>query len=304
MPRFLLLLFCCTLFFVKSSDLFAQSPAPIGYDFERPELVAKLPERLKEISGLGISPRSGELIAVQDEEGYFFRLDLQSGQLLGATEFWKDGDYEGIEAVGDDIWVVKSSGTLYRIRRPGSIEQEVTKFNGFLVPENDVEGLAYDKSGNRLLLSCKSYVAETMETRSVFAFDLATEEFITRPVFNVGRQAISNYLDNCPQTRRHDKIIAFINEKDNFKLGPSAIAIHPTTGQIFIASSPGKLVIILDRAGNIQHVRRLDKDIFPQPEGMTFTEDGTLYVSTEASDDEPARLYRLRYQPEFTGFSN
>jgi uncharacterized protein YjiK len=61
-------------------------------------------------------------------------------------------------------------------------------------------------------------------------------------------------------------------------------------------------VIILNREGNIQHVRRLDKDIFPQPEGMTFTEDGTLYVSTEASDDEPARLYRLRYQPEFTGF--
>lgn len=286
---------------VAVSSASGQSAAPIGYDLEHPELLAEMPKELKEISGLSLSPRNNELLAVQDEDGMFFRLDIRNGQLLGATEFWKDGDYEGIEAVGEDIWIVKNTGTLYQIANPGTTQQEVTKYNGFLTEENDVEGLAYDQANNRLLLSCKSHYSGLKETRSVFAFELATKQFMAKPVFNIGREDIGNYMSNCPQTKRHEKIIKFITDKEDFRLGPSAIAIHPITGRIFIASSAGKLLIILLPDGRIEHVRRFDKDSFPQPEGMAFTPDGTLYISTEARDDEPAKIYRLPYQVGFTG---
>jgi len=274
---------------------------PVGYDFDQPQLVANLPHKLREISGLGLTANGTELLAVQDELGKFFRLRSSDGKVLGETSFWKDADYEGIEFVNGDVWIVKSTGTLYRVRRPGQANQEVTKFNGPLSSENDVEGLGYDPAENRLLLACKSHVAASIEVRSIFAFDLASETFGPRPVFSIGRFAMQAYLNKCPKTRKHHKITAFINEREKYELGPSAVAVHPRTGQIFVTSSPGKLIIVLTRDGKIQHVRKLDKDFFPQPEGMVFHPDGTLYISTESKDDDPARIYRLPYQPGFSG---
>lgn len=276
--------------------LVGQVPASVGYDFSQPTLLAELPAELEEISGLSLSPRIRELLAVQDEDGLFFRIDINTGQVIGKTKFWKDGDYEGIEAVGEDIWIVKSTGTLYRIRYPGTIEQEVTKFNGFLDEENDVEGLTYDPANNRLLLSCKSHFGGFTEKRSVFAFDLATNRLRARPVINLGRDQMQAYLASCPRGQEHQKICDFIIEREDFDLGPSAIAIHPITGQYFLTSSAGKLIIVLDARGEIEYIGKLDKTFFPQPEGLTFAPNGTLYVSTEAKKDQPARIYRLRYQ--------
>lgn len=273
----------------------------IGYDFEQPELLVKLPKTLNEISGLSLSSQPDEILAVEDENGKFYRISLSTGRLMGSTEFWKDGDYEGIEAVGNDIWVVKSTGTLYRVSRPGLANQEVTKFNGFLEQDNNVEGLAYDTNNNRLLLVCKSYVEGFEEVRSVFAFELATETLRKKPVYSISRKQMSNFLDACPETKKHKKLVAFINERKNYELAPSAIAIHPKTGQVFITSSVGKILVVLGSNGKIQHVRKLDKDYFAQPEGLVFTPDGTLYISTEAKGDEPARIYRLPYQPGFVG---
>lgn len=292
----------CFLLFLGLLPLFATAQnGAIGYDFDRPELLAKLPNVLNEISGLSLSPQPDELLAVEDESGKFYRLQLATGRVLGATEFWKDGDYEGIEAVGNDVWVVKSTGTLYRIRRPGLATQEVTKFNGFLEEDNNVEGLTHDQSSNRLLLVCKSYAAGFMEVRSVFAFDLGTETFVKEPVFSVGRMGMRAFLASCPQTSKHDKLVDFINERENYELSPSAIAIHPKTGEVFITSSVGKIMVVLSPSGKISHVRKLEKDFFAQPEGMVFTPDGTLYISTEAKDGEPARIFRLPYQPGFEG---
>ncbi|MEM9259998.1 MAG: hypothetical protein AAGA62_10150, partial [Bacteroidota bacterium] len=98
-----------------------------------------------------------------------------------------------------------------------------------------------------------------------------------------------------------DKIVSFVNDREQYELGPSAIAIHPLTNQVFLTSSVGRLLLILSATGEIQHVRRLDKDFFPQPEGLAFMPDGTLLISTEAKKGAPARVYRLSYQPNFSG---
>lgn len=294
--KFLLLLSYCCL----GSHLSAQTVAPLGYDFEAPVLLANLPKELKEISGLGLGTKAGELVAVQDENGSFFNIDINTGKLISRKEFWKNGDYEGIETVGNDIWVVKNTGTLYRVRFPGTIEQEVTKFNGFLNEDNDVEGLAYDAANNRLLLCCKSFFGGSKEKRSVFAFDLSKEQFTARPVMNVGREQIQAYLDKCPHYKRYNKTVKFINDNEDFKLGPSAIAIHPITGQIFLLSSAGKLVLVMSPAGEIEHMRRLDKDLYLQPEGMVFTPNGTLYISSEGRKEKPACILRLKYMPGFS----
>ncbi|MEL6356552.1 MAG: SdiA-regulated domain-containing protein, partial [Bacteroidota bacterium] len=243
---------------------------------------------------------ASQLLAVQDELGVIYRLDITNGQVKAAIDFWKDGDYEGIEVVGDDIWVVKSTGTLYCVQNAGTPQQLVLKYNGFLSRDNDVEGLTYDPNQHRLLIACKSYVAEFYELRSLFAFDLPTKTFVPDPVFSIGRDDIKAYLSQCPKSRKHDKIVSFIYNQGGYALGPSAVAIHPKSGQLFVTSSAGRLIVILSPQGEIRHVRRLDKDFYPQPEGLAFAPDGTLYISTEAKNGAPARIYRIAYQPGFS----
>lgn len=288
----LIMTFLCTC----GPALMAQAES---YDFNSPLLIGNLAEELDEVSGLTFAPGEKELIVVQDELGKVFYLDARSGEITAATTFWKDGDYEGVEAVGNDIWVVKSTGTLYRVIDPGKPNQTVAKFNTRLTSDNDVEGLAYDPVHNRLLLACKRDAKDDgndKDGRYIYAFDLSTNTLSEQPVYAVEREAVERYLAACPKTSSHEKLCSFFVKRDEFDLAPSALAVHPITGQLFITSSVGKVIMVLNPNGTIAELRKLDKSFFPQPEGLAFTSDGTLYISTERKKDAPARVYRLNYR--------
>ncbi|MEM8585585.1 MAG: SdiA-regulated domain-containing protein [Bacteroidota bacterium] len=281
---FYLLACCCC------STLLAQSTLGFPYDLTRPQLIGELDNDLEEVSGLSLS--GSELLAVQDEDGIIFRLNASTGEIESTIEFGDDGDYEGIEHVGEYVYIAKSSGTLYRVSRAGTADQQVDKFNGFLNGDNDVEGLAYDRDNQRLLLACKAPDVSP-ETRHIYAFDLNSQTFITEPILVVAKEEMQAYLASCRPTSEHAAICDFFASEEAFRLGPSALAIHPHTGQYFLTSSRGKLMVVLSPSGKIQHVFRLEKDYFPQPEGLAFAPNGDLYVSTEAKGGEPARIWKL-----------
>ncbi|WP_020570696.1 SdiA-regulated domain-containing protein [Neolewinella persica] len=291
---------CLLLFSLFTFNLFPQSAAK-DYDYDAPELIGNLPPELDEISGLSMSPyHRNELLAVQDEEGKIFRINAKTGALLFAVTFWKDGDYEAIEAVGSDVWVVKNTGTLYQVSNVGKLDQQVEKFNTSLTGDNDVEGLAYDAKKNRLLLACKKDAKDDgndKDGRYIYAFDLATKTLSKDPVFAIELEAVKNYLNVCEKTTGHEQLCDFFLTKDEYDLAPSAIAIHPITGQLFITSSVGKVLMVLNPDGRIDHLQRLDKKFYAQPEGLAFDSDGTLYISTEKKKSESARVYRLAYRP-------
>lgn len=291
---------CLLLFSLFTFNFFAQS-ASNDYDYDTPKLIGNLPPELDEISGLSMSPDNrNELLAVQDEEGKIFRINAKTGALLFAVTFWKDGDYEAIEAVGSDIWVVKSTGTLYQVSNAGKSNQSVEKFNTALSGENDVEGLAYDASKNRLLLACKKDAKDDgndKNGRYIYAFDLATNTLSKDPVYAIELEAVKNYLTVCEKTTRHEQLCDFFLTRDEYDLAPSAIAVHPITGQLFISSSVGKVLMVLNPDGRIDHLQRLDKKLYAQPEGLTFDSDGTLYISTEKKKAASAKVYRLAYRP-------
>jgi uncharacterized protein YjiK len=92
---------------------------------------------------------------------------------------------------------------------------------------------------------------------------------------------VKNYLAICEKTTSHEQLCDFFLTRDEYDLAPSAIAIHPITEQLFITSSVGKVLMVLNPDGRIDHLQRLDKKLYAQPEGMTFDSDGTLYISTE-----------------------
>ena len=255
------------------------------YELDTPDLRLEMPGRLDEISGLSVAPDGVNLVAVNDEEGEVFLIDPLTGDVDKGTDFWKSGDYEGVETVGQDVWVVKSTGTLYRILHLGTDSMDVEKYNDFLNGDNDVEGLAYDEVNNRLLLGCKGQAGEGKEfmlRKAVYAFSLDSMVMLETPAYLIEMSQIQDYLEMNQSVRELEKLIEFFGPgQSEFTFSPSAVAIHPKNGDVYLLSSVGKLLLVVSADGAVQHLVKLRKKLFPQPEGMCFDKDGALYIASE-----------------------
>lgn len=236
----------------------------VGYDLARPAMTVDLAATLEEISGLAWRA-DDRLAAVHDEDGLVFTLDPETGAVVGETRVAGEGDYESVEVTPDALWVLRSNGTL--LEQPiagGAVTEHDTPLRG----RCDAEGLAYDAAASRLLVSCKEDPGEGLgRVRAIYAFDLASRALAPAPVFQIARDAVDG--------------------EQNFK--PSAMAVHPQTGQIYVLSSVRPAVAVLDADGALVALADLPAEIFPQPEGLAFAPDGTLYIATEA-DGGVARL--------------
>ncbi|MDX1940360.1 MAG: SdiA-regulated domain-containing protein [Saprospiraceae bacterium] len=269
-------------------------PSAIGYDLGTPDQTLVMSKKLTEISGLGLSSDEKSFVAVQDEDGIVFFINTTTGKIEREVEFQDKGDYEGVEMVGQDIFVVKSTGTIYKISPSDGKYDKVEKFNFFLNEENDVEGLAYDAANHRLLLACKAQAGQGKDfkmKKGIYGFDLKTMTLGEAPVFTVSLEDVLSYLSAATYVADKDQLLAYFEkDADEFAFAPSSIAIHPLTGQIYILSSVGKLLIVIDKDNNILHVEKLKKKLHTQPEGICFDKAGTMYISNEGKDDEPGKI--------------
>lgn len=271
------------------------------YSMDVPEKTFEMPGSLDEISGLTLSADEKKLLANNDELGKVYLLNKESGIIEKEIDFHKEGDYEGIEVIGNKVFVVKSTGTIYEVENLGTAEMNMTKHKFFLTKENDVEALGFDAKNNRLLLGCKGKSGEGNEylrKKAVFAFDLNTMELQKDPVFLITLEDVCTYLGKCSL---HDHVLENLNDFFNPKgevlgFSPSSLAIHPITGHIYITSSRGKMILVLNDAGKILHIEKLKKPIHPQPEGLCFEKDGTMWISNEAKKANPARVYQFKYK--------
>ena len=62
---------------------------------------------------------------------------------------------------------------------------------------------------------------------------------------------------------------------------PSDIAIHPITSDIYITDGIHSFILIIDISGKIKSFIELDKNDFPRPEGITFSPEGDIFISSE-----------------------
>ena len=162
-----------------------------------------------------------------------------------------------------------------------------------------MEGLALDSKNNRLLLSCKGIGGvgdEFKMAKSVYAFDLGSLTMKQEPAIKIQADHCHHFLGICEVHDDLEKLKAFFAAEDEFNLSPSAIAIHPISGEIFIASSRGKVLLVLSPKGEILHIEKLDKKVHPQPEGICFDDDGTLYISNEKKKENRAKIYKFNYR--------
>lgn len=252
------------------------------YDLTSPDYSAKLKNDLVEISGLTYSSKDKALLAINDEEGKVYFLQPQTGEILKKHKFGKGADYEGIEMVDSIIYVVKSNGTIVSFEYPGE-EKENQSYPNALTTDNDVEGLGYDPVSQQLLLACKKKAGidkSLPRQRAIYTFDLSNHELNETPQFTISKDSLKTiFQQGAGATNKFMEF--FVPDQIPGAIAPSGIAVHPFSKHYYIISALGKLLIVTNEAGDLLYATKLDKDQYPQPEGICFDELGNLYLSTE-----------------------
>ena len=276
MKYFKILLLCITLFCACEPKKKAQTESETAiiqnvnqpYDFENPTEEYALPDKLKEISGLSYYKKN-QLICVNDEQGKIFIYDINEKKIVDKIPFGKDGDYEGVEVVGDEVFVLKSNGKLKGFKIGEAFEREIDCSEPEVL---EYEGLGYDSKSNYLLLVAKERKKDVDDKKMVYAYDF-------------DRKVLFKHIA-IPQDQVKDEA----NGKD---FRPSGIAVHPQTGQTFIIASDGKKLLILSEKGQKEALISLNPKIYQQPEGICFSPDGQLFISSEGKNGDG---YILRFE--------
>ena len=264
-----------------------------GYGVNQPDQTFEMTAALREISGLSLS-EDDHLLTLNDEQSKVFKINRFSGLQMDETQFDEDGgDFEGLEMVGQTVFAVKSKGKLYAIYN--FAQREKRSVETFSCPElskaADVEGLSYDPQRKLLLLACKGPRLNETD-REIWSFDAAEKKFGSEPILKISYQQIRNWLtDHKADMNIFSDFTAEIPQA--FHFGCSGIAVHPKTGQYFILSSPGKLLLVCKSDGSVVNLLKLDKKIHMQPEGIVFAADGTMYICNEGKKESGPKIYRF-----------
>ncbi len=269
------------------------------YTVNNPDESWVLPGKLEEVSGLSYIDEN-LLACVQDEKGNIYLFNLQSGEVEQKIDFEDDGDYEGIEIIGQDAWILKSNGTLFEVT--DFLEDEtpfVRKYATELTGKNDAEGLGFDPNENNLLIACKGhpFVDEKKgkEFKAIYNFSLEEKKLDLNPLFLIVMDTVKYYKNYNTMTQLGVELMAFINDsKGDVSFQPSGMAVHPVSGNLYIIASVGNLLIVYSRESEMLAMFKLRNKYFPQPEGICFSPDGTLYISNEADGNDEATILKFR----------
>lgn len=258
------------------------SPIQSSYDINDPDQVWSLTSKLKEISGLAYDDAKKELIAINDEMGVSYTLDITNGEVVSSQPFGDKGDYEGIEVVDGMLYVVESNGTLHQLLADKKSNVIPTRLKG----ANDIEGLGYDPSNSMLLLACKGKPSIKSEqklkkTKVVYGFDVAAQEFKEEPLLVIADSTLLQFCDTQLSSATLDKERVKDYKKRIKSFAPSAIAYNGNENSYYILSSVGKTMVVIDRDTNVKSIDFLDDELHRQPEGIVFDSDYNLYVSNE-----------------------
>ena len=258
---FLLLLGC------KQKVRLIQSPE--HYSFKQVQ-TTKLDLKLKEISGLAWDNKRDEFLAHYDEAGKLYILDKSTNAITAEYPFGAKGDYEDIALYHGVPYVLISNGTIIKINRDSSgaviSGEKVGQLP--LTGTNDFETLYADTARKALIMVCKNCAMDDKSKVSAFAFYPDSIGFVNEPVFRIDAEKIKE----MSKAAGHHK---------TSKFQPSAAGIHPIDKKLYIISSAASELVVADLNGNPEKVYELGEKLFPQPEGLTFKNDGTMYISNE-----------------------
>ena len=247
---------------------------PLAYDLQSPLQTFKMPASLREISGITFV-KAGQLAAINDEEGDLFLIDATTGKVTDRRMWGSKGDYEDLTYHEGKFYVLRSDGRLFvftldQTYQPGGFlsdrKTSIQTLTLGLPDKNELEGLCFDPKTKNFFIAAKETKREGVDkdNRYVYFYD---------PLKKESRRGLV-------LRKRSFESVGFTGNDAKFR--PSAIAVHPITQDIYILAASGQKLLVLDRkGGNYIHVEKLDPKALEQPEGICFSPDGTLYISSE-----------------------
>jgi len=227
-----------------------------------------MPEVLKEISALTYIDQD-RFGCVQDEIGKIFIYNTASKQVEKEIPFAGTGDYEGLAIVNQTAYVLRADGQIFEVKNYNSGKPQTVMHKTHLTVKHDTEGMCYDAKNKRLLVAVKGSEGSGANYKGIYSFDLTTFKMAKEPAYKIN---FDHPVFEKVKAKKAEAVIA-----------PSAIAIHPHSGDIYITEGTKPKLLIMDKDGNIKDLKKLSKSDFNQPEGIIFTPDARMYVSNEGN---------------------
>lgn len=259
--------------------------------------VNELPDELNEISGITFLNDS-VLVAIQDEQGILFYYNLKQGKIIKTQVFADEEDYEDLVRADEDMYVVTSKGTLIEISNFQSLKPEIASYITPFNRKNDIEGLAYDKKNNRLLIGPKEYgLTNDKRSKHIYAFDLNTKTFINEPAYTIKLPEIENQFHGDALEEGSKKFLkALGNHNMNKVFRTSALTVHEQTNDLYVLSSINGLIAVLSPEGQMKKIISFAGPEFIQPEGISFAPNGKLYVSNEGGKSGKGNIIEITHE--------
>lgn len=280
-PRLLVLCLVCAATLLLACNAQTYS-SPDGYDLKNPQKM-ELGKVLNEISGITWYAENNALLAISDSKEKIFEINLEKRKLKDYTDkvVGPQNDIEDVVKVDSLLFMLSSKGIIYRVPTGHKTDSSGTVAYTFSSDQkNDFETLYYDPSAHGLIMVCKTCGPDKDDqVHSAYRFDLDTRQFDTAAYYTID-----------------DKDVKAMLKDDKAKFRPSAAAINPINKRLYMLSSAGNLLVILDTRGQVTEAYNLNPDQFPQAEGIAFSPKGDMYISNEAKYGGKATLLAFPYQ--------
>lgn len=248
--------------------------SPKGYNIKQPE-ARELGKSVNEISGLTYNTDDSSLLAISDSKRKIFQIDLVREKLKDyAEKMYTQSDFEDLVKIDTIIYVLISDGTIISMPLHVADSSKTVVYPSPFRGKNDFETMYYDPGANGLVIICKECEEEKgQRKRTAYRFDLAEKTFDDAPFFSISTEDVKAMVKN-----------------DDAEFRPSAAAIHPIEKNLYILVSAGSLLVITDTKGKVLETYNLNPDKYPQPEGIAFSPNGTMFISNEGKYGKPNLL--------------
>lgn len=262
---------------VKNND------ASFTYDLKKPNRQWRLPPVLVEVSGNTWIDKD-HLILIEDKSAnlYYVKIDDSNATLENTVPFASNDkdkfDIEDVTYVNGIVYALWSHGDLFKIT-DWKTKPVVEKITTGLSKENNTEGLCYDPLTKMLLIACKDdpgIPGVKNSTKAVYEFDMKSNKLIAKPFLLINKEDFESVAG------------------DEISFNPSAIAIHPVTHDIYLLTTrDNKGMAVFTHEGILKSYQPIDKDQMLQPEGICFSPEGKLYISSEGKMGESGNLFEF-----------
>lgn len=244
------------------------------YDLDHPKRIS-LPPELDEISGISFDPADSGLYAVGDEAGIVYKIYPDKVGPLKSWNLAHDGDYEEITLTQDLLWLLRSDGKIEAFRPPltEGMSPEVVAKTG--EKGNEFEALLPDENSGRLTLICKNCEDDKKGRVGSYLYDIRENRF--------------SAADFLVINAREFESAGF----EKMRIHVTAAVWDPIRNRILLLASKPALLLELSPDHKLIQIYRLDPSVYNQPEGLTISGNGTLFITTERGEKGQAVLFVL-----------